>query len=147
MLLRRLSLGVLLVVAASGAVACGGGGKFAPITPAGVVITQTSPPSLIPPSLGSPTFFGPNGATGECTSGLQFIATGQGATLPIVQPGYSGTYTVADSTEATASATVTAGKLVITGLANGTTYVTLKDSAGNTVACNVGVTLTSGTVQ
>lgn len=123
-----------------------GGGSLSALSPAAVHTGGGgTTPTLAAPTFGKPTFI--NGGSGDCVSGLQFTATGQGATIPVVQPGYSGAYTIANSSLSTASATIASGTVTILAQANGASYVTVKDSVGNIVACNVGVTLSSGTIQ
>lgn len=63
------------------------------------------------------------------------------AYLRVTEPGYTGPFTVGNSTPATATATYDPSTAVLTiaASATGTTTITLADSANNTTACPVRV--------
>lgn len=149
----RQSVQSLLVATAVAALltACGGGG-LAPLTPGIGTLPQSTPtptPSPKPsagPSIGSkPTFSG--GGSGDCTTGITFDAVGESAAIAISEAGYTGSWTINNTTPSVATASISGSTLTITSVSAGQTYFTVSDSFGNSSACNVGVTTTGGTIQ
>lgn len=103
-----------------------------------------------PISAGAPVFGG-GGGSGTCAS-LAFTAGSQTATMTMSDPLYTGAALTATSTN-TAVATVSESgsgasqTAVVTAVGAGSATINLSDTTGNTLACSVGVTTTSGSVQ
>lgn len=125
------------------------------ITGAAISIPYTFavPGPIVPPA--SPTL--PSGVSGNCGSGagtgtaLNFTAVSQVATLGINDGGYTGAFSISNTTPSVATATISGNgpnaSLSVTSASSGVDTIVLSDTAGNTMTCNVGVTVTSGSAS
>lgn len=143
----------LLAVAVFLLCACGGGGGgLSPLSPgANGAVSQPTPtptPSPGPLSLGSPTFSPSSEGNGDCTAGMNLLAVGAAASVPISQTNYhGGSYTASVSDPSILSASITGTTVTLQAIAAGTASATVSDSFGHSVSCSVGVTTSGGTVQ
>lgn len=146
--MRRIGivLGVLILVG------CGGGGlsAVAPGALGGVAAQPTPTPTPAPGSisLGAPTFNPSSEGNGDCNAGLNLLAVGASASVPVSQLNYhGGSYTANVSDSSVISASITGTTLTVQALAAGSASATVSDTFGHSISCSIGVTTSGGTVQ
>lgn len=98
-----------------------------------------------PITIPTPTL--PTGVSGTCATQIAMTAAGQAFSITMSDPNYAGAFSLTNTTPATATASLSGATATITSVAAGTTTVTISDTAGNSFACNIGVTTSSGTVN